>query len=270
MDEFINLIQNESISTIEGLTGYAPDITFASTSQIKVKLPYIKIIIENNAKSKILFIAPSLIATILANLMFKGNTNTLSTSVSNDDLEAIKEIVYNVFGAVSTTLKGQKKLPVMDFAIAKAEILKENESFDGFYKAYEFKINLKKFQSSFFILLSKNIINELNNQQPKPKQIQNVAHTSTLDKKEIKNIEMLLDIKMLVRVRIGQKKMLLKDVINIDIGSVVELNQLANEPLEILVDDKVIAKGEVVVIDGNFGVQITEINTHKERLEQLK
>lgn len=266
MNDFINLIQDESISTIEGLTGYTPDITFASTTQIKIKVPYIKIIIENNAKSRILFIAPSIIASILSNLMFKGNINIIpNTPVSNNDLDAIKEIVYNIFGAVSTTLKGQKRLPIMDFRIAKAEILKESENFDGFYKAYEFKLNLQNLHSSFFILLSKNIINDLNNHQPEPQpeQIQNAESTSKIETKEIKNIEMLLDVKMQVRVRIGQKKMLLKDVINMDIGSVIELNQLANEPLEILVDDKVIAKGEVVVIDGNFGVQITEINNHE-------
>ncbi|GHR32126.1 hypothetical protein VN1258_00370 [Helicobacter pylori] len=50
----------------------------------------------------------------------------------------------------------------------------------------------------------------------------------------------------------------------------VELDQLVNDPLEILVDDKVIAKGEVVIVDGNFGIQITDIGTKKERLEQLK
>ncbi|WP_281747648.1 FliM/FliN family flagellar motor switch protein, partial [Helicobacter suis] len=60
------------------------------------------------------------------------------------------------------------------------------------------------------------------------------------------------------------------DVVSMDIGSVVELNQMVNDPLEILVDDKVIAKGEVVIVDGNFGIQITEIGTKKERLEQLK
>jgi len=64
--------------------------------------------------------------------------------------------------------------------------------------------------------------------------------------------------------------MLLKDVLNMDIGSVVELNQLANDPLEILVDDHIIAEGEVVIVDGNFGVQITSIGTKRERLNQLK
>ena len=64
--------------------------------------------------------------------------------------------------------------------------------------------------------------------------------------------------------------MLLKDVITMDIGSVIELNQLANDPLEILIGDKVIALGEVVIIDGNFGIQITQIGSKRERLQQLK
>jgi flagellar motor switch protein FliN/FliY len=63
--------------------------------------------------------------------------------------------------------------------------------------------------------------------------------------------------------------MLLKDVINMDIGSIVELNQLANEPLDVLVDDKKIAEGEVVIVDGNFGIQITSIGTKKERMNAL-
>ena len=74
---------------------------------------------------------------------------------------------------------------------------------------------------------------------------------------------------MAVKVRIGSKKMLLRDVINMDLGSVIELDQLVNEPLDILVEDKKIAEGEVVIVDGNFGIQISNINTKRERLEQL-
>ncbi len=96
------------------------------------------------------------------------------------------------------------------------------------------------------------------------------THDASLENIEIRNISMLLDVKLNVKVRIGQKKMILKDVVSMDIGSVVELDQLVNDPLEILVDDKVIAKGEVVIVDGNFGIQITDIGTKKERLEQLK
>ena len=91
-----------------------------------------------------------------------------------------------------------------------------------------------------------------------------------LNSEEMKNISLIMDVKLPVRVRIGKKKMLLKDVLNMDIGSVIELNQLANDPLEILVDNHVIAQGEVVIVDGNFGIQVTSIGTKRERLAQLK
>jgi flagellar motor switch protein FliN/FliY len=93
---------------------------------------------------------------------------------------------------------------------------------------------------------------------------------TNLSPSEINNISLIMDVKLPVRVRIGKKKMLLKDVLNMDIGSVVELNQLANDPLDILVDNHIIAQGEVVIVDGNFGIQVTTIGTKKERLNQLK
>ncbi|MBX9222184.1 flagellar motor switch protein FliN, partial [Campylobacter coli] len=98
----------------------------------------------------------------------------------------------------------------------------------------------------------------------------NTEEKAIMLSEELKNINLIMDVRLPVRVRIGNKKMLLKDVLTMDIGSVVELNQLANDPLEILIGDKRIAYGEVVIVDGNFGVQITEIGSKKERLEQLR
>lgn len=77
-------------------------------------------------------------------------------------------------------------------------------------------------------------------------------------------------VKLPVKVRIGKKKMLLKDVLSMDIGSIVELDQLVNSPLEILVGDQVIGLGEAVIVDGNFGIQITEIGLPKDILNKLR
>ena len=93
---------------------------------------------------------------------------------------------------------------------------------------------------------------------------------SEFSAEEMRNINLIMDVRLPIRVRIGSKRMLLKDVLSMDIGSVIELNQLANDPLEILIGDKVIALGEVVIIDGNFGIQITQIGSKRERLQQLK
>ena len=83
----------------------------------------------------------------------------------------------------------------------------------------------------------------LGNKEPEPAP----AKSSTLSNEDIKNISLVMDVQLPVRVRIGSKRMLLKDVLSMDIGSVIELNQLANEPLEILIGDKHIAMGEVVI-----------------------
>ena len=285
MKDFINLIKNESISTIEGLTGRRASVeceNIVSKDSIVISSPFAKVTIENATNGSIIFIAPRDLSVALADLMLGGNMVDGAIGegeIGDDDLDALREIVSNIFSAITTALKAQKTLPKMDFRIKNAEILNESSNFHGFDRGCEFSFNLQNLHSKFTILLNRNIEAEINGESmadstpngdfaPRgdsaPKAFEQLSST------ESRNIAMLLDVKMQVRVRIGHKKMLLKDVISMDIGSVVELNQLANDPLDILVDDKVIAKGEVVIIDGNFGVQITEIGTKKERLEKLK
>lgn len=275
MTNFINLIQNESISTIEGLTGQKPNIKYSNimqASHLNIDGPFAFVELKNNNNARIAFLAPSILATALPDLML-GGEGVSNDNITSDDLDAIKEVSSNIFGALSTTLKGQKELSKMDFKVIDSKIL-DTLDVSNYKDGVLFEFDLNNIHSNFIILLSYDIVNELNgNQNTKPNtppQAESKDDLVNLNSSEIRNIGMLLDVKMQIKVRIGQKKMLLKDVIAMDIGSVIELNQLANDPLEILVGDKVIAKGEVVIIDGNFGVQITEIGTKKDRLEQLK
>lgn len=282
MREFINLIKNESIATIEGLTGRKASIVngeVAEISTLNFEPPFAKIKIETSGGAPLLFIAPSALVVVLSDLMLGGEMVDSAISpnlqISNDDLDALKEIISNIFSAISTALKAQKTLKALDFKVVNAEILQGYVGFNEFNKGCEFNFDLEQLHSNFVVLFNSALENEMTNSAPKAldsaiKGLDSAKSGVQLGSVESRNISMLLDVKMQVRVRIGQKKMLLKDVISMDIGSVVELNQLANDPLDILVDDKVIAKGEVVIIDGNFGVQITEIGTKKERLEKLK
>lgn len=282
MKDFFTLIKNESISTIEGLTGRVARVangSVAETSALNFEPPFAKIKLESSTGAPLLFIAPSALAVVLADLMLGGEMVDSAISkdlqISNDDLDALKEIVSNIFSALSTALKAQKTLKALEFKVVNAEILQGYVGFNEFDRGCEFSFDLEQLHSNFVILFNSALENEIKNSAPKADSAPKVLDSAPrpfeqLSSVESRNIAMLLDVKMQVRVRIGQKKMLLKDVISMDIGSVVELNQLANDPLDILVDDKVIAKGEVVIIDGNFGVQITEIGTKRERLEKLK
>tara|TARA_Y100000294_G_C8458964_1_gene297763 strand:- start:259 stop:660 length:402 start_codon:yes stop_codon:yes gene_type:complete len=84
-----------------------------------------------------------------------------------------------------------------------------------------------------------------------------------------KNLDMILDIPLVVTVELGRTKMMINDLLQLGQGSVIELSKLVGEPLEILVNDKLVARGEVVVVNEKFGVRLTDIVSPMERIESL-
>ncbi|KGA98241.1 flagellar motor switch protein FliN [Alkalihalobacillus alcalophilus ATCC 27647 = CGMCC 1.3604] len=86
---------------------------------------------------------------------------------------------------------------------------------------------------------------------------------------ESHNLNMLLDIPLQVTVELGRTKKSIKDILGFTQGSIIELDKLAGEPVDILVNQKLVAKGEVVVIDENFGVRVTDIISQEQRVKNL-
>jgi flagellar motor switch protein FliN/FliY len=84
------------------------------------------------------------------------------------------------------------------------------------------------------------------------------------------NIDLIMDIPLQVTVELGRTKMPIKEILDLGPGSIVELDKLAGEPVDILVNNKLIAKGEVVVIDESFGVRITDIVSKMERINKVQ
>ena len=87
--------------------------------------------------------------------------------------------------------------------------------------------------------------------------------------KEMPNLDFLLDIPLEVSVELGRSKVLISEILQLGQGSVIELNKLAGEPLEIFVNQKLIARGEVVVVNEKFGIKMTDIVSPIERVKQL-
>ena len=83
------------------------------------------------------------------------------------------------------------------------------------------------------------------------------------------NLDLILDIPLSVTVELGRSKMLINDLLQLGQGSVIELTKLVGEPLEVLVNDKLVARGEVVVVNEKFGVRLTDIVTPMERVKSL-
>ncbi|PKA14304.1 flagellar motor switch protein FliN, partial [Leptospira haakeii] len=81
------------------------------------------------------------------------------------------------------------------------------------------------------------------------------------------NLNLLMDVQMSVTVELGRTKMYIKDILGLGEGSIIELDKLAGEPVDLLVNGKLIAKGEVVVIDENFGVRVTDIVSPADRIK---
>lgn len=86
----------------------------------------------------------------------------------------------------------------------------------------------------------------------------------------LNNLDMLMDIPLSITVELGRTKRSVKEILELSAGSIIELDKLAGEPVDILVNQRIVAKGEVVVIEENFGVRVTDILSQAERINNLK
>ena len=90
-----------------------------------------------------------------------------------------------------------------------------------------------------------------------------------IEDKKSKNLDLILDVPLKLTVELGRTRMVVSELLNLGQGSVVELNKLAGEPMEVLVNDKLVARGEAVVVNEKFGIRLTDIISPTERVEQL-
>ncbi|MCK4737277.1 MAG: flagellar motor switch protein FliY [Sulfurimonas sp.] len=285
MSDFMKLFEDETAGTVEALIGQTPSLDLKEEQELSIvsniipPIVLLKITISGDADaSAMVALTPNLVASLSDMMM--GEEESDREDVTDDDLDAAKEITSNIFGAIGTSLSAQKEMPVLSFNIDSVEYVDENKevSLENYSKMFVYNFNIGSVKSLFMFIMDENLKNSIfgtsedsvNNNAVDNSSFDNTNESVSLNNEELSNISLIMDVKLPVKVRIGKKKMLLKDVLNMDIGSVIELNQLANDPLEILVDNHVIAEGEVVIVDGNFGVQITSIGTKRERLAQLK
>ncbi len=287
MADWIELLASETAATIEGLTGQRPEVTFKNREEVTdisnviAPMSIITIDVSGDLSGRMAVAISPMIGTALSDMMLGGEGES-KHEMDTDDLDAVKEIVSNIFGGLSTAMKAQKEFPDLSFSVSDIHFYKEGEDIDlgGYSSLLAYTFSLGVINGIFMTLLDENLTPLIDAGEPQGSPssaeaaaapaVNETSAAAAPEHADMKNIGLILDVKLPLRVRIGSKKMLLKDVLSMDIGSVIELDQLANDPLEILVDDKVVAYGEVVIVDGNFGVQITHIGTKRERLEKLK
>jgi flagellar motor switch protein FliN len=159
--------------------------------------------------------------------------------------EAIEELLRQIAGHVATSMKahfGQCQIVVHaadapTWSIAARAVLK---SADENHWALEAQLSAALLASL--------------RPQPTAADVSNASSTPSA-----RNLDLLLDVELSLKLRFGQRRMLLKEILDLNSGAIVELDRDIQEPVELLLDDKLIARGTVVVVDGNFGVRLTEL-----------
>lgn len=286
MTKYAELLKKDIVSTIEGLTGVAPKVDLQGEMDIDENttltppLAVLHVKVSGSVETYIDIIISANVATTIGDMML-GGEGIEKEQMDEDDLDATKEIISNILGSFSTSLSAQKDMPKLNFSVEAIDFKDETSvvAFNGYSHLIVYNVSIQSSMDNLSFAMNDDFYNKLTGrntediecldvkENSKPK---NLDKSSNLSEEEIKNIDLIKDVTLPLRVRIGHKKMLLKDVLSMDIGSVIELDQLANDPLDILVGDKVIAIGEVVIVDGNFGIQIGDIGTKRERLEKLR
>ena len=96
------------------------------------------------------------------------------------------------------------------------------------------------------------------------------AGDRALNKLRVQNLDFILDIPLRVTVELGKARVVIKDLLQMAQGSVIELDKLAGEPLDVYVNGKMVARGEVVTVGEKFGIRLTDIISPVERIESLR
>ncbi len=225
------------------------------------------------------FYVPNVSATKFEFLML-GGMGDLKEHTDDETLDAVNEIISNICGSFCTTVNAQGfddigsiKSEVLSSKIIEGSEVKEDN-------AYEFIISLDSeklpvilsFDSIILPFLSSitgassdlaldgGIVSEEKVEESVPSSVRKASMDipSTLN--------LLYNVKLKLSVRLGTKTVLLKDILNWDIGEIIELEQMVNEPLEILVNGIKIGVGEAVIVEGKFGLKIKKIGNDNLKL----
>ena len=236
--------------------------------------------------SEVIFFVPTLSATKFEYLML-GGMGDLKEHIDDEITDAINEIISNICGSFSTSVNAQG---LSDIGSIKSEI-KSSKIVDGSIlssknNAFEFILSLDseklpiivcfdEFILPFFSSIT-GVVSEDEDSATKPSapvspsivpSNQNSVSTPVIQTP--KNLELLYKVKLKLSVRLGTKVVLLKDILRWDVGEIIELEQMVNEPLEILVNGVKIGEGEAVIVEGKFGLKIKKIGNEDFRLNQI-
>jgi len=202
--------------------------------------------------------------------------------LTNDHLEGLKEATDQIFGRIKMSITSDDAPALEDVELIQAKSLAELEGYITETEGNTTKFNLEFKDKSFELIhhfipiefalaavAEEEQIPEGDSVEVQPAEFDTIAGKSVLNSSS-KNIDMLMDVELEVSVELGRKPVLISDVLKLGKGSILELEKSAGENLDIIVNGKKLAEGEVVVIDEHFGIRITQLISAKDRVQLLQ
>lgn len=287
VSDLSNIFKEELSNTLEQLLSKSSQVVTVSAlnadaySSTQVVESIIKFDFKGMS-SEIVFYIPTISATKFEYLML-GGMGDLQEHINDEITDAVNEIISNICGSFSTSVNAQGlsdvgaiKIEVKSSKIADGAILTSKKNI------YEFIISLDQDKlpvivsfdeiiSPFFSSITGVIPTEANI----PKAVESAPVVNTIQAAPAstvqtpRNLELLYKVKLKLSVRLGTKVVLLKDILRWDVGEIIELEQMVNEPLEVLINGVKIGEGEAVIVEGKFGLKIKKIGNEDFRLNQI-
>ena len=212
-----------------------------------------------------------------------GGFGDVKTSIDDEIADALNEIVSNICGSMVTNInaQGYEDLGGAKFTLGESEVVQCGDV-SPVENTHRFNLKLADKEYPLFLNFDAETIPYLclivTGEEPVDDGNSGAVGggvaaaggaptvnsiTAMLGEESTENLKLLFDIKFKLSVRLGVKTLLLKDILNWDTGSIIELEQMVNEPLDILANGILIGKGEAVIVDGRFGVKIKKIGIDK-------
>lgn len=292
-----NIIKDELANTLEQLlskTSKVEDTSEADASEfetsqsveVKVKFEF------KDISSSWIFFVPTITATKFEYFML-GGMGDLKEHIDDEITDAVNEIISNVCGSISTAVNAQgfDDLGSVKFESEGSEII-DFAKLSEASNMYKFQLSLDDEKLPVLIAFDEIVLPFISTVTGKMQTAESVpspqvtthsapvnmpAATSDntsnllalLGEESVDNLKLLFNIKLKLSVRLGTKLFLLKDILRWDIGEIIELEQMVNEPLEILVNGIKIGEGEAVIVEGKFGLKIRNIGNDSSILSQI-
>lgn len=281
-----NLFKNELSNTLEQLLSKSSQVETVSPVQIDnySNTQFIECTVNfdfTDVSSTCLFFIPTASAVKFEYFML-GGMGDLKEHIDDEITDAVNEIISNICGSFSTSVNAQGFTDVKSLKseIKNASIV-EGSKLSSSTNLYEFVLSLDNeklpiilsfdermlpFFSSITGVQNRNNNTVLAEPLSTPNNMNSIPETPITTPK---NLELLYNIKLKLSVRLGTKIVLLKDILTWDVGEIIELEQMVNEPLEILVNGIKIGEGEAVIVEGKFGLKVRKIGNASLRLNQI-